>query len=57
MKPSATADFDQRYQTHLTYRRRDSKTKKMATRTVSGAAFLWLLAHAARAAQGLSQGA
>ena len=42
MKPSATADFDQRYQTHLTYRWRDIKTKKMAARTVSGAAFLWL---------------
>ena len=27
----------------VTYRWRDSKTKKMATRTVSGAAFLWLL--------------
>ena len=27
----------------VTYRWRDSKTKKMATRTVSGATFLWLL--------------
>ena len=27
----------------VTYRWRDSKTQKMATRTVSGAAFLWLL--------------
>ena len=27
----------------VSYRWRDSKTRKMATRTVSGAAFLWLL--------------
>ena len=55
MKPSATADFDQRYQPQLTYRWRDSKSMKMATRTVSGAAFLWLLMQ--HVAQGLSQGA
>ena len=29
--------------THVTYRWRDSKTKKMVLRTVSGAAFLWLV--------------
>ena len=40
----------------VTYRWRDSETKKMATRTVSGAAFLWLLMQHVFA-QGLSQGA
>ena len=34
---------ERRLNGQVTYRWRDSKTKKVATRTVSGAAFLWLL--------------